>query len=120
MSDLNIELLKWYEELKKLPSEAHLLCPRISDDDEENYKTVSGTESGLATEEKQKRIKEGDERIEITYWNSLIFGFDKRESGQWLEDFTNRLEGCLRTCSDCVLNWHMKRKPHLQKFAEYG
>ncbi|KAH7019944.1 SEN1 N terminal-domain-containing protein [Ilyonectria destructans] len=118
MSDVNEELAKWYEELQKIPTEYHLLCPRTGDDDEENYKNLDDPDSKISLEEKKKRIEQGKERIEVTYWNSLIFGFDKKVAGKWLEDFTTRLEEGLKFCSDCVLNWHMKRKANLQKFAE--
>lgn len=120
MSDLNEELAKWFEELQKIPSENHLLCPKVSDEDVENYRALDDPNSEISIDEKKNRIQDGDKRLEITYWNSLIFGFDKRDAGKWLEDFTKRLEDCLRYCSDCVLNWHMKRKAHLQKFAEYA
>jgi senataxin len=117
--DIEKELEKWYEELKEFPVENHLLCPRTSEDDDENYKTLDDPDSKISVEEKKERIEQGQRRIEVTYWNSLIFGFDKSIAGQWLEDFTKRLEECLRLCSDCVLNWHMKRRARLQKFAEY-
>ena len=120
MSDLNEELSKWYEELGKIPPECHLLCPKVSSDDDEEYKILDATDSNISIDEKRNRIQKGNERIEITYWNSLIFGFDKQDAGKWLEEFATRLEECLKLCSDCVLNWHMKRKMYLQKFAEYG
>lgn len=119
MSELNEELAKWFEELQKIPAEYHLLCPKIGPDDHENYKTLDDAESELSIDEKKRRIEDGNRRIEITYWNSLIFGFDKSDAGKWLEDFTSRLEDALRACSDCVLNWHMRRSAYLQKFSEY-
>ncbi|KAH7304941.1 SEN1 N terminal-domain-containing protein [Stachybotrys elegans] len=118
MSNLHEELAKWFEELQQLPDDHHLLCPRIGPDDDENYKTFEDPESKISVDEKKKRIEDGNKRIEITYWNSLIFGFDKRDAGKWLESFTQRLEDTLKYCSECVLNWHMKRKYHLQKFSE--
>jgi senataxin len=119
MSDPNPELNKWFGELQKLPAEVHLLCPRVRDDDLENYKLLNDDKSNITVEEKKSRISDGMQRIEITYWNTLIFGYDKREAGKWLEDFTTRLEHCLKNCPDCVFNWHMKRKIHLQKFNEH-
>ncbi|KAL7787987.1 SEN1 N terminal domain-containing protein [Trichoderma ceciliae] len=118
MADINEVLGKWYEEFQKIPAEVHLLCSRISDDDDENYKNLHDPDSKVSIEEKKSRIQKSKERIEITYWNSLIFGFDKQEAGKWLEDFTGRLESCLKYCPECVLNWHMKRKHHLQMFSE--
>lgn len=119
MADLNEELVKWFEVFQKVDQECHLLCPKLSDDDFEDYKTLSDPHSEISVEEKQKRIKDGEARIEMTYWNSLIFGYDKKDAGKWLDTFTDRLEHCLKLCSDCVLNWHMKRRAHLEKFAEY-
>ncbi|KAH6607189.1 helicase sen1, partial [Trichoderma cornu-damae] len=118
MADINEVLGKWYEELQQIPSEVHLLCPRIGDDDDENYKSLDDPYSKISTEEKQSRIQKSKQRIEITYWNSLIFGFNKQDAGKWLEEFTERLENCLKYCPECVLNWHMKRKHHLQMFSE--
>lgn len=118
MADYNEDLAKWFEELQKLPREHHLLCPKVGPDDDENYKNLEDPESRITVDEKKRRIEDGDRRVEITYWNSLIFGFEKRDGGQWLNEFTTRLESCLRECPACVLNWHMKRKAHLQKFAE--
>lgn len=118
MADINEVLGKWYEEFQQIPAEVHLLCPRISVEDDENYKNLDDPDSRISTEEKSSRIQKSKERIEITYWNSLIFGFDKQEAGKWLEDFTGRLESCLKDCPECVLNWHMKRKHHLQMFSE--
>ncbi|KAG6031692.1 hypothetical protein E4U41_007480 [Claviceps citrina] len=118
MSELNEELAKWYDELQKLSSECHLLCPKIDSDDGENYKIVDDPESTISVDEKKQRIEQGHRRIEITYWNSLIFGFEKSAAGKWLEEFKERLEQTLRTCSDCVLNWHMRRPVYLQQFSE--
>lgn len=118
MAELNEELSKWFEELQKLPSESHLLCPKISEDDVEDYKSLDDPESAISRSEKAARIEDGKRRIEITYWNSLIFGFDKSAAGKWLDEFKERIERTLRTCSECVLNWHMYRPLQLQKFSE--
>ena len=118
MSHYNEDLALWFEELQNVLPECHLLCPKISDDDPEDYKELDDPASEITRHEKEKRIKAGERRIEITYWNSLIFGFDKKDAGQWLNEFLVRLETFLRDCPTCVLNWHMKRKTYLQKFAE--
>ena len=118
MSELNEELSKWFDELQRISSECHLLCPKTGPEDSENYKNLDDPDSEISVEEKRRRIQDGQRRVEVTYWNSLIFGFDKSAAGKWLEEFTERLEETLQTCADCVLNWHMQRRSHLQKFSE--
>jgi senataxin len=120
MSELNEELAKWYEELQKLPSDCHLLCPKVDSDDHEDYSVLDDPESAITVEDKKQRIEDGNRRIEITYWNSLIFGFEKSEAGKWAEEFKDRLETGLKNCSDCAFNWHMQRRLHLAKFSEYA
>ncbi|RCI13977.1 hypothetical protein L249_8302 [Ophiocordyceps polyrhachis-furcata BCC 54312] len=118
MTEFNEHLTKWFEEFQKIPPSCHLLCPKISDSDEENYRTLDNPTSGITLAEKEKRIQDGQRRIEITYWNSLIFGFDRYEAGNWLEDYAIRLQTCLKECPDCVFNWHSNRRAYLQKFSE--
>ncbi|KAF4975965.1 hypothetical protein FZEAL_7317 [Fusarium zealandicum] len=116
--DLHEELSQWYEKIQKFPKECHLLCPRRSDEDFENYKVLNDPDSTISLDEKNKFIQEGNERLEVTYWNTLIFGFDKQSQGKWGDELAERLSSCLKQCADCVFNWHMKRKSLLQQFHE--
>ncbi|PHH76410.1 hypothetical protein CDD82_4008 [Ophiocordyceps australis] len=118
MAEINEELALWFEKFKKIPPGCHLLCPKVSSQDDEDYKSPNEPSAHLSTSEKQTRIAQGDERIETTYWNSLIFGFSKEDAGKWLDDFTHQLESALKQCSECVLNWHMKRSKYIRKFTE--
>ncbi|RDA90651.1 hypothetical protein CP533_6815 [Ophiocordyceps camponoti-saundersi (nom. inval.)] len=118
MAEVNDELNRWFDELQKLPRECHLLCPKISDSDQENYRTLDDPSTEISLAEKEQRIQDSRDRIEITYMNSLIFGFDRNEAGRWVEDYTHRLQNCLKECPDCVFNWHCSRKAYLQKFSE--
>ncbi|KAF4504183.1 hypothetical protein G6O67_008370 [Ophiocordyceps sinensis] len=118
MTGLHEDLERSFTELQKLDPEHHLLCPKISPQDEENYKLLDDPDSKISLADKKSRIQEGERRLEIAYGNSLIFGYDKRDAGKWVDEFAKRLEDSLRLCSDCVLNWHMKRRAHLQRFSE--
>ncbi|KAF4433115.1 hypothetical protein F53441_13785 [Fusarium austroafricanum] len=118
MMDLHEELSQWYEKIQKFDDECHLLCPRINEQDNENYKTLDDSDSALKREDKDIRIQQGTERLEVTYWNCLIFGFDQSSQGKWGEQLSERLNGCLKHCADCVYNWHMKRRALLQQFQE--
>lgn len=106
-----------YDGLQNIPDGSHWLCAKISDDDDEDYRRFN-EESNLSASEKKRRIKDGESRTELTYWNSLVLGYDRKTAGQWGEEFRNKLDTTLKHCADCVLNWHMKRRLHLQKFAE--
>ncbi|EXK99001.1 hypothetical protein FOQG_01697 [Fusarium oxysporum f. sp. raphani 54005] len=116
--DLHEQLSQWYEKIQCFDEECHLLCPRINDEDNENYKLVDDPDSSITQEEKNSRIKAGKERLEVTYWNCLIFGFDQSSQGKWGEQLSERLNGCLKHCADCVYNWHMQRRELLQQFQE--
>lgn len=113
------EVLKdWYQALKEVPKDAHLLCPQLGPDDHEDYKNVLST-SSIGDEERQKRIKDGERRIQITYWNSLIFCFDQEDAGTWATEFADRLNKCLGLCSNCIRNWHMKRRHYIKEYEEF-
>lgn len=118
MHGLIEELQQKYAELEALPRGLHLLCAKISADDEEDYRKIDDPNSSLSTDEKKKRVQDGEKRIELTYVNSLILGFEKKSAGKWGEEFRERLDTTLQVCSDCVLNWHMKRQQQLHKFHE--
>lgn len=116
--DIHEELSQWYEKIQKFPKECHLLCPRVSDDDYENYKLLDDPDSTISQDEKKSRIEEGNERLKVTYWNCLIFAFDKQSQGKWGDELAERLNHILKYCPECVFNWHMKRKDVLQQFQE--
>lgn len=109
----------WHDKLEQIPLQVHLLCPKLSDDDVENYDDIDDLETGIDREEKKKRIEDGSNRLRITYWNSLILGYDPDKAGVWLQHFVERIQFCLNSCEKCVLNWHMYRKKYLSEFAEY-
>lgn len=115
---LNEELSQWYDKIQTFDDECHLLCPRVSDEDGEIYRIQDDPDSTITPEEKTKRIEQGRERLEITYWNCLIFGYDRSSQGKWGEQLEERLNACLKHCSDCVYNWHMKRRALLQQFQD--
>jgi senataxin len=118
MPELIEELAEKFAEFQQIPKGCHLLCAKVSEDDEEDYRRPSNIGSSLSVDERKKRIEDGDRRIELTFWNSLVFGFDKKDAGKWAEEFRSHLDLALKHCSDCVLNWHMKRVKCLQKFSE--
>ncbi|PFH62772.1 hypothetical protein XA68_11995 [Ophiocordyceps unilateralis] len=118
MTEFSNHLAPWFAELQNIPLEYHLLCPKISKDDPEDYKHLDDPDSRITLAEKKKRIQDAELRIKTTYWNSLIFGFDKKDAGKWGDEFSSRLQGWLKLCPECCLSWHSRRRENMQTFSE--
>lgn len=100
-----------------LPVEAHLLCPKVSEEDDEEYDELSDPgDVGIA--EKLRRIQDFKRRVGLTYQTSLIFGFEEENAALQLQEFRSRTNSFLTTCSQCVRNWHRNRKPFLKHLSE--
>jgi senataxin len=100
------------------PVDEHLLCPRVSEDDEEDYDDL--TDPGdVGIEEKLRRLEAFRRRVGTVYQTSLIFGYEEANAANELREFTNRTNSFLTTCSHCVRTWHRTRKSFLKHLTEY-
>ncbi|KAK6842562.1 hypothetical protein PG987_003422 [Apiospora arundinis] len=105
------------EEFIAIPSELHLMCPKTSDDDEEDYEDLS--EPGdIGIEQKKQRVEEGSSRLDITYRCSLILGFSDEAFNEVQNVFKVRVNDLLTSCSACVRGWHRSRKRFLKYLSE--
>jgi len=109
---------KSWKDFAKIPAKLHPLCPKIDDDDAEDYDAPDDAPSELSSEERQQRIQDGKERVKIAYWASLVLSSPKDKSGARLVKWVERMEQYLSSCDKCVLNWHMGRKAALAEFSE--
>lgn len=105
---------EWHAKFRAIPENVHLLCPKKSNDDAEDYTHVLET----GDEEKKRRIAEAKERANIVFWTSLVFALPKEKTGL-VDEVADRISKSLRACDRCVMNWHMNRKAWLNSFAEY-
>ncbi|KAK7743638.1 DEAD-box type RNA helicase [Diatrype stigma] len=95
-----------------------MCCPKISDDDEEDYDDLEEPgEIGVA--EKEKRIADGKKRLELLYDCSLIIGLPAGSAPVLSDEFARRSNAFLRACSACVRNWHKGRRPFLKRLSEF-
>ncbi|KAI1875942.1 uncharacterized protein JN550_001438 [Neoarthrinium moseri] len=100
-----------------LPPEVHLLCPKVSEDDEEDYEDLSDPgEIGVA--EKLQRLQDFRDRVGVVYQSSLIFGFEEGTAGDLQKTFSLRVGSLLQSCSHCARTWHRNRRPFLKTLAE--
>ncbi|KAF3768529.1 hypothetical protein M406DRAFT_250805 [Cryphonectria parasitica EP155] len=107
-----------YAEWDDLPEDAHLLCPKVNDADDEDYQSNGPPTSGITAIEKEQRIKDAKLRKELTYDLSLLLGISKEQSGGWLDHWTERVESFLTRCDGCILGYHMHRRVFLKKLRE--
>ncbi|EFX01966.1 tRNA-splicing [Grosmannia clavigera kw1407] len=99
------EIIASHQELERIPTDVHLFCPRLSDDDQEDYDDVAGSDA-----DKLKKIEDGQRRLQLTSWASLILGINRDQADRWLPDWIQRTESFLVKCDGCVRAWHMGRK----------
>ncbi|KAI1815392.1 SEN1 N terminal-domain-containing protein [Poronia punctata] len=97
-----------FAKLREIPAEVHLFCPRLSDDDNEVYEDFDA-ETSISRQEKEKRIEDGQARLDLMYNCSLILGLDREDAGSHRPEFDSRCDSCLRSCPSCVRNWHKGR-----------
>ncbi|KAF6844538.1 helicase sen1 [Colletotrichum musicola] len=107
-----------YRKFSQIGADLHLLCPKVDEDDYEEYDDPDTEGQEITAAEKQKRIEDWKKRLDIAYWTSLLVAYGKDKAGVWLEQWGNRMAINLHNCDKCVLNWHMYRKKYLQIFSE--
>ncbi|TDZ34209.1 Helicase SEN1 [Colletotrichum spinosum] len=107
-----------FGKFSRIPAEVHLLCPKVDEEDFEDYEDLTTDGDDVSVEQKKKRVEEGKKRLDIVYWTSLLLAYGKDKAGVWLTEWGNRMALNLHNCDKCVLNWHMHRKQYLRTFAE--
>ncbi|RYP68305.1 hypothetical protein DL770_008468 [Monosporascus sp. CRB-9-2] len=111
-------LEKTYEELRSIPPECHMCCPKISDEDEEDYDDLEAP-SELSNAEKEQRVADGKKRLDLLYDCSLILGLPAGSAPTLSDEFYKRSNAFLRACAGCVRNWHKGRRPFLKRLSEW-
>ena len=109
-----------FHKLEKIPPGPHLFCPKIDDNDAEDYDDAEEPQEPgeITAAEKQQRIDEGKARAHVAYRLSYLLFFPERTT-TWLNTWTKRVEECLTNCDHCVRNWHLGREPFLKATLEY-
>lgn len=112
------EITAAYEKWKQLDQIKHLFCPKIDDEDEEDYGSTGPPLTNISVAERDKRIQDAQERQELSYELSLLMGISSEMSVGWIEPWKKGIERCLTRCDSCILNYHMQRKSFLKKLRE--
>ncbi|OLN96534.1 Helicase SEN1 [Colletotrichum chlorophyti] len=107
-----------FRKFQKIPPDVHLLCPKVDEDDFEDYDDIESPGEAITAAEKEERVEQWKQRLDTAYWCCLLLAYGKDKAGIWLEQWGNRMAINLHNCDKCVLNWHLNRKKYLQIFAE--
>lgn len=111
-------LLELHGIIDAIPEEKHLFCPKVHDEDPEDYDDASVPGYQITIEEKIQRLDDYRQRSEHAFWYCLIFGIAKEQSDTWLPEWIDRSESYLTKCEVCARNWQMRRKPFLKQLNE--
>lgn len=112
------DITRSYEQWIGLPEKPHLLCPKVEDEDEEDYQSPGPPTTNITAAEKQQRIQDAQHRKELTYDLALLLGISKEQSGGWLDRWQERTELFLTKCDGCISAYHMYRKTFIKKLRE--
>jgi senataxin len=112
-------LQRHWKTLKEYPEELHLLCPKVNDDDIEDYDRPEEDGTDATAEEKVARIASSVVRRETTVYLSLLLGMDASEHGELIQAWKDIVEKFLHKCDRCIVAWHSMRKAFLGAMKEY-
>lgn len=108
---------KAFDDLRAIPTDLHLCCPKVSEEDEEDYSDPDSP-GGVGVAEKRQRIQKSLDRQEVLYDCALILGLQQDAESTYLAEFRGRAEAVLGNCSGCIRNWHKGRKPFLKRLSQ--
>ncbi|KXJ93970.1 SEN1 N terminal-domain-containing protein [Microdochium bolleyi] len=117
MEALNV-IQKAFEDLRAIPPEHHLCCPKISEEDDEDYEDLD-TPGEIGIAEKRQRLQNSLDRQDTLYNCALILGLQQESQGAFLTEFSERALAVLGSCSTCIRNWHKGRKPFLKRLSQF-
>lgn len=113
------EVIRAHHDLEKIPPAVHLFCPKVCDEDDEDYENPDVPGDEIDVEEKKTRIQAAQERLRLVSWASLILGIEEDQADKWAPEFRERTEVFLTKCDACVRLWHMNRKPLRNRLLKY-
>ncbi|KAF2116709.1 SEN1 N terminal-domain-containing protein [Lophiotrema nucula] len=107
------ELLEKISELRDLPPDQHLFCPRIGEDGsvyfEEDLANLGADTSAVALREREEKIAETKKRTLLTLDALQILAFDSDDAAPHQEWLSERVGALMTSCDVCVRVFHQSR-----------
>lgn len=112
-----------HSELKTLPAEQHLFCPRDNSEDgsvyyDEDTANLEPDHDPAAERERKTKIKEAEDRKWVALEALQILAFDGEEAAPHKQWLLARLEGLMTSCDVCVRVFHQSRSEWQNKLVE--
>jgi len=114
------EIIRSHQDLEKIPPKLHLFCPKVHEDDDEDYAAADEPGHAITIQEKQARIADAKDRLQKASWTSLILGIKEEQASRWRPEWIAQTEVFLTKCDNCVRNWHMSRKALRNRLLKYN
>jgi len=74
------EIIYAHQKLESIPEQLHLFCPKVDDDDEEDYDNADTDGDTIDAQQKKTRVEEAKARLQFTSWASLILGINREQA----------------------------------------
>ncbi|KAH9874965.1 hypothetical protein J1614_004453 [Plenodomus biglobosus] len=107
------EILERINELRELPENQHLFCPRIDAEDGSTYydEDIAGEPEVDASEleDRKLKIQEAEDRKWTALKSMEILAFDGEEAAPHKEWLISRLDTLMQTCDVCVRVFYQSR-----------
>lgn len=107
-------------ELKQLPPDLHLLCPRSGVDDIDRYdEDIEGVKTTDISDPKRSiRIRNARDRRDKFISALQLLAYDGVESAQYQRYIWERIDEALGNCDICIRNYYVGRTHFLAKLRE--
>ncbi|PVH99244.1 tRNA-splicing endonuclease-like protein [Periconia macrospinosa] len=108
------DIVERINELKILPQQLHLFCPRTGPDDGEVYfdediANIDADNSTTAKDERKLKVEEAEKRKWITLEALQILAYDGDEAAPHKTWLLTKLNGIMSSCDVCVRIFHSSR-----------
>ena len=104
-----------FSDIKKLPPELHLFCPRQNDDDVDRYEDVEGEKADPV---RLERIAETEQRRKRFVSALQLLAFDGQESERWQKFIWDLLAVNLGRCDICIREYYLSKLGFMQELRE--
>ncbi|KAF2689503.1 tRNA-splicing endonuclease-like protein [Lentithecium fluviatile CBS 122367] len=117
------EILERINELRTLPAEQHLFCPRTDSDDasvyyDEDVASLEPDDDPAAARKRKAKIQEAEDRKWVALEALQILAYDGEEAAPHKEWLLARLEGLMTSCDVCVRVFHQSRSEWQNRLVE--